>query len=226
MITVFDTETTGLEDNAEVVEMAAVWLNESTGRIEFQHDFLVNPSIPVTPAARAAHHITDEELRSALPRQHLPVDLLFPNDSAVAAHNLKFDVRMVGSTWPHVLLPERGICTYRCAKHLWPHAPGYSNGVLRYWLELKVPGADGLPAHRALADALVTTAILREQLELRSVDELVRLTAQPALLEKITFGKHRGTRWADVDKGFLRWVLSKDFDEDVMHTARVHLGLT
>jgi exodeoxyribonuclease X len=52
---------------------------------------------------------------------------------------------------------------------------------------------------------------------------LIKWTAEPALLPRITFGKYRGTKWADVDEGFLRWVADRDFDEDTLFTARSEL---
>jgi hypothetical protein len=45
---------------------------------------------------------------------------------------------------------------------------------------------------------------------------------QPALLTKVTFGKHRGSHWIDVPDGYLDWIISTaiGFDENVIHTAK------
>ena len=66
------------------------------------------------------------------------------------------------------------ICTYKAALRVWPDAPGYSNQVLRYWLRPKgfSPAIAGTP-HRALPDAYVTAFVLRELLEMETVEELI-----------------------------------------------------
>ncbi|WP_100690154.1 3'-5' exonuclease [Marinobacter aromaticivorans] len=61
METVFlDTETTGLDDDAQVVEIAIV---DSTGAVLFES--LVKPTVPVDPEAAAIHGIGPERLASA-----------------------------------------------------------------------------------------------------------------------------------------------------------------
>lgn len=225
MIVVVDTETTGLEPGAQVVELAAVWLDENTLRTTYAHSTLVRPTVPVQPDARAAHHITDEELAAAPQAAQLPLHAMLPPHAHMAAHNVEFDAAMLRGTWPTTPLPARHICTFKCSRHAWPQAPRHSNQVLRYWLDLPVPRAAGLPAHRALADAHVTTAVLQQLLQLYDVDQLVEMTRRPALLHTVTFGQHRGKLWSAVDKGFLRWILGKDFDEDTKYTARYYLGM-
>lgn len=117
------------------------------------------------------------------------------------------------------------ICTFKCALRLWPDAPSHSNQALRYWLDpVGLDRAIASRSHRALPDAYVTAFLLREMLREATVEQLVAWTREPALLTKIAFGKHRGKRWAEVDAGFLRWILTKDFDEDVLLTARAELA--
>lgn len=224
MIVVLDTETTGLGEEDQVIELAVVWLSEDDPEQErYKYSFLIRPTVPITPGARAAHHVTDAELAGKWPPQRHPVQLLLPPDAVVVAHNLEFDARMLLQTWPRLVLPSRRLCTWRASLHVWPDEDSHSNQALRYSRGLSVPGADGLPAHRALADALVTSALLRDMLRERSLGELVELSSQPALIKNVRFGKYRGQRWADMDSGYLRWVLSKNFDDDVMHTARYWL---
>ena len=85
------------------------------------------------------------------------------------------------------------ICTYKAALRLWPEAPGHGNQVLRYWLRPKdLDPVIASPPHRALPDAYVTAFILRELLELATVEELIAWTGEPALLPRVTFGQYRG----------------------------------
>lgn len=231
---VTDTETTGTEQGDQVVEIAICVLGEKT-----RWSSLVKPSVLVTHEARAAHHITDEELRTAwtmeeiLERRGLPEYGHLPEKEACAAepdwrredvvfvaHNAEFDRRMLlQSGVPEDVLPPRTICTWRCALHLFPDAPRHSNQVLRYYLDLVVPKLKA-PPHRAMPDVVVTSALLVRMLEERSAEELLQLTLQPALLSRVNFGKYRGMRWQDLDSGYLSWILGQDFDEDARHTAR------
>ena len=113
------------------------------------------------------------------------------------------------------------ICSYKAALRIWPHAPGHSNQVLRYWLKLPLEPERAFPAHRALPDAYVTAHLLRLQLNSASLDDLITWSQQPALLTNVTFGKHRGLQWTDVPDGYLDWIIaSSGFDENVMYTAK------
>jgi len=38
------------------------------------------------------------------------------------------------------------------------------------------------------------------------------------------YGKHFGTKWADVPRDYLQWVVKQDMDEDILFTARTILS--
>jgi exodeoxyribonuclease X len=217
---IMDTETTGVESHDQVVEISALLVSGSR-RVTWST--LVKPSVPVCPAARAAHHIGDEELALApTPAEVLlraPLGLL--KNSVMVAHNLDFDARLLTQSGLAALLPERRICTLRCSRHVWPASPGHSNQLLRYWLGLRVPSSTGLP-HRADADVVVTHLILEELLREHDIDALCRLTGKPVLLPTVQSGKYRGQPWSEMDEGYLRWVLDpkRQYGEDVTYTAR------
>lgn len=110
------------------------------------------------------------------------------------------------------------------AARLFPDAPAHSNQGLRYFL--KPPNLireKAALAHRAAPDAYVTAHLLMLMLERASVEQLIEWSSQPAILTRIPFGKLRGQSWDAADEGLLAWVLDKDFDEDVIFTARHHL---
>lgn len=215
---VIDTETTGLGEADQVIEFAAVWPGGHS-------HFLVRPTVPVNPEARAQHHITDRALAGATDapgwQPHLEGPLA--EHGTPAFHNAEFDMRLITQTWPEIAFAPH-ICTYRCALHLWPDAPSHSNQVLRYWLGLDVD-ADlmRLPPHRALPDAAVTYAILERMITERSEAELIALTQAPVVLHRVRFGKHVGQAWSEVPHDYLRWILKQNFDRDVLHTALHYL---
>ncbi len=220
-IAVADTETTGLGETDEVLEIAVVYLDED-GKAAMSHT-LIRPSVPVNVAARATHHISDEMLLAAPTMAEALAKMpgLLTAD-VLAAHNAEFDLRMLRQSGVSLkILPPRTICTYRCALHLFPDAPAHGNQVLRYHLGLGAPENGDLPTHRALSDAIVTAKLLIRMLEERSINQLVELTQMPVLLNTVRFGKHAGKLWQDVESDYLQWVLSKnDFNPDVTHTAR------
>lgn len=240
-LVVVDTETTGVDSEDQVVELALVTMQVVTRRllgrrvdsasIVAQWHSLIRPTVPVKPDARAAHHLTDAELALAptmeeyVARRGLPE---FDGDVVFAAHNASYDLeRLVASlglfnSSPRDMIPPRVICTWTCARHLWPNAPKYGNQVLRYWLELEVPPLSA-PPHRALPDAVVTACLLQRMLQERTVDELVELTATPVLLTTCPFNKHRGEPWSSVPSDYMRWILRQDFDADVRYTCEHYL---
>lgn len=144
----------------------------------------------------------------------------------LVGHNVEFDVRMLLQSGVEArLLPALHLCTWCCARHLWPDAPKYSNQTLRYWKELDVR-TDG-PSHRALPDAAVTEALLLLMLNEHTPEHLIHLTTKPVLQSKVGFGKHRGTPWSRVDTGYLRWLLSPNrqppFDDETRYAAQYWL---
>lgn len=234
IVRVVDLETTGLDAAEHGVVEAAWWDVYATGYQEGGPPFrwrvadggteaYVNPGRPIPPEASAVHHIIDEDVANArawantLPLIYDPVD----RDEVVAfcAHNAKFDRQW----FPDEAVGNRPwICTYKCALRLWPDAPGHSNQVLRYWR--KPQGLDRAvaeQAHSAYPDAYVTAHLLRDMLNAdHTVEQLVEWSSQPVLLTTVSFGKHRGARWSEVDSSYLEWVLRQDFDEDVLFTVR------
>ena len=220
-ILVVDTETTGFETTDEMVEVAAVWIQENT-RLGHYHS-LIRPHVPVNVEARAVHHITDEELNKAPTLEDSGFSMLLSAADILVAHNVEFDRRMLlQSGVPDAALPSRCVCTWRCALHLYPMAPRHSNQVLRYWLGLNIPKLKYHP-HRALPDALVTSELLLHMLKENTIEHLEELSTKPALLHTVKFGKRRGLKWQEMDTGFLAWVLSREFGIDEKHTARYWL---
>lgn len=230
---VLDTETTGLDTAvAQFVEIAAlVFNNDDPGEMVTMFEELANPGVPIPPEAKATHHIQERDLINARP----PADVLLSMFQAMTptssvdywvAHNAPYD-RGILALVNSAFMQYKWIDTVQCSKHLWPEAPGHSNQVLRYWLELDVDHMlpAGLYPHRALYDVIVTTAILRKMLESKTPEELYDLSTKPALLYKCNFPKHKGVLWKNVPKDYLQWaVKAPDMDPNVRHTAMYYLS--
>src|SRR6266699_3181021 len=221
MICVLDTETTGLDpETADIVELGVVILPDL-----YPFRSLVKPSMPIELRAMATHHIT--ELMVSEERDVSTVMLASPlvKATTLVAHNAGFDRGYIEKS---KLLPELPwVCTWRCARQIWPEAPFHSNQVLRYWLGLDLELHTGFgmdimkqPPHRALPDAWVTAHILKRMLVEHLIDDLIELTKQPILSTICHFGMHRGNPWEKVPKPYLRWLINKEFDADTIYTAK------
>ena len=224
-ILVMDCETTGLDPAKDGVVEAAAVLVDADKRLILEHwSELLDPRTPIPVEATAIHHIKNDDVRGKRGVSDFLGDFagrLAWDTYLPAAHYAAFDSLFLK-------LDRDWICTMRCAKHLWPDAPGHSNQVLRYW----VKGLDfyahlsgmAMPPHRALPDAWVSAhLVIRMLQEGHTVDDLLRLTKTPILLKTCRFGKHAGVEWRDVDRGYLAWILKGDhskWDPDIIHTAK------
>lgn len=226
---VVDTETTGLNPPADkVVSIAGVWIRAGAGALR-RESFLVDPGIPIPPEASAIHHIVDRHVAGSPSLAEVLPAFQGDDFDGYAAHNAAFDFSFLPAGGRPVL------CTMRLARKLWPKLSRYSNQYLRYFLQLEVPEAEGLPAHEALSDALVTSRLLQRELEwlrdhpqpgVETLQDLVAWVAAPNLLETCQFGsKHRGVPWAQVPKDYLQWMKRdvKDMDPDLRHTVEHYL---
>jgi exodeoxyribonuclease X len=223
---VLDTETTGDAEEDQVIEVAVVELELPSGKELSRWRSFVMPDVHIKPEARAAHHVSDNELEGAPTMSELlqagGIPGLTEEDVVPVAHNMSFDARLLRQSGLDV--GERVLCTWKLARHLYPHAPNHKNQTLRYWLGVEVPPCEG-PPHRAMPDALVTAGIFRHMLSEVSLDTLFELMDRPVLLETCNMGEKRGLPWSAQDVGLLRWVLDpkKKFDEDLLYTARYWL---
>lgn len=207
IIRVIDFETTGTEPPAaEVCEVGICDLNLETKTVHRPFNWLCLVKV-MPPEVRAVHHISLAECAA-----HSPFDTeemfstSYGTPNAIAAHNAEFETKFFTS-------PVPVICTYKAALRVWPDAPSHSNGALRYWLEdqglIAPEHALTQPAHRAGPDAYVTAHILLALFNTGVTGkEMVAWTKEPRLLPKCPIGAEwRGKKWAEVDSGFLRWMI-------------------
>lgn len=122
-----DTETTGLDEQAEIVEIAILALDGACLLSTY-----IRPSIPLTSAAMAVHGITEEILANAPSWPEVaPQVFTFLNGQTVVAHNADFDARMLAQTNQRYGLtcpdPRNWICTMKMLtagnNGRWPSLP-------------------------------------------------------------------------------------------------------
>jgi exodeoxyribonuclease X len=220
LIRVIDFETTGLPPDASVCEVGwcDVTVTDGVASVGDIESVLVNPGRPMPIEAMAVHHIRDADVADA-PSPDATFLKLMDGADAFAAHNAAFEQAFFkGGETPW-------ICTYRCGIRAWPDSPSHSNQALRYFLGLDLDER-AMPPHRAGPDAYVTARVLCELLAAHASAKLIKCSAEPALLVKCGFGKHRGAKWSEVPTDYLDWLLrQKDMGEDIHFTARHHLRL-
>lgn len=225
LIRVCDTETTGIEDPAEMVEIGWTdlrlfpngWAIESG-----PHSHIVRPGIPITFPAMAVHHITEVEAASGIDPDEVRV-MIGAGADILCSHNWSFDSRFIGSRLP-------AICTFKAARTAWPELQSHSNGSIRYEKGLCLGDERTMPSHRAGADTWVTAHILLELLKIYEPETLIEITGKPVTLIKMPFGKHFGKRFSEIDNGYLDFIVNKSdmrndpSKEDVVHSARAELA--
>ena len=165
-LVIFDTETTGLDNTAEIVEIACI-----DGKGNVLLDSLIKPSCPIPPGATAVHGITDADVCDAHGIGGLLGDLEVAwKGKTVAAYNLDYDLRLLRQSMAAayadgVLLPIRPNADIM-GLYAQYHGDWNEYHQSYTWQSLvKAMGQCGLSfegtAHRALADVKASLAVLQ-----------------------------------------------------------------
>ena len=176
-LAIFDTETTGVGPEAEIVEIAIV---DNAGKVLL--DSLVKPTSPIPAEVTAIHGITDADVAGAPTILELwpQIEAAF-DGRTLTSYNLAFDLRMIQQSLRHAginhLYSRRVVFTgnLRDELHLCimdMYAPLYGAWNFQYqsytWQSLgnavEQCGLDSFSdgaAHRALADARAALDVLK-----------------------------------------------------------------
>lgn len=226
MIIYLDTETTGVNDEDRLCQLA---YKTDQGH---QMDELFKPPIPIKFGAMATHHIT-EKMVAGMPAfagslaQANLVQLLQVPQSVVVAHNADFDLGML--TKEGVQIP-RYICTLKISRTLDTEGELESHKLqyLRYLYGMEIDAQ----AHDAWGDILVLERLFllywqkfqeRFASPREIYQEMFRISQNSVLMPKMTFGKHKGLHFRDIPKDYLQWMVGQDFDGDLLYTANYWL---
>jgi len=238
--TFFDTETTGFDEDDEVVQLAYI---DMAGEklTPFVKEF--KPSKPVGFKAMAIHGLTNEYLADK-PMLSDSIEMVsrFKKRGMTRcvgfAHNADFDIKMLSRNGASPEYPV--VDTLRCSKHLLEDAEGYSLGVLyyQYGLNRKMDDLASklkidtscLGAHNAMYDTMMLYLLAMHLLDKVDghVATLLRLTKQPVKVKEFPFGKYKGQRISDVaseNPGYLQWMLENisDMSEDLRYTLEQYV---
>ena len=232
---VADVETTGIDEEACVVQFALIRFVR--GRARERYSALIDPIIPIPSTASAIHLIRDRDVSGRPVLPEVADDIAeFVGDSFVVAHNAPFDHRfldMIGDNpW---------ICTLRLARRIWPDAPRHTNGVLRFHLDLDDEYDLGRgPMHDAETDALVTGYLFARELRLLAdrldtLHDVWDICWRPLPVTHFHYGrKHYGRPIAAIPPDYLKWVAQQQtlpenqrkilIDDDTLHAIQDELA--
>ena len=221
LVCLLDVETTGMEDDAKVVEIAALCGRFFDPQAPVLHrvDTLVNPGVPIPAVASAVHHITDDMVRGAPELDE--VMETFPVADLYVAHYAPFDRRFLPQ-----LKAAPWACTLKVAYAEFDDAPSYGLQALRYWLGTYPPPPNSGSAHRAMYDVWTLAGLF---MDLRSRgwnrERMIEVSSRPRLLRTIPFGKHKGAKLTDIPGDYLAWLRRQtDLDEDLAYTLKQMAG--
>ena len=231
VVRVIDTETAGqrLAEDA-VLEIGSIDLDLSTGAIFNPLQTLCDPAgVPINPHARKVHRISDAMLAGA-PFFAEAVRPFAPAKT-FAAQRAEFDRS-------RLCLTGRWLCTYKLALRAFPHVKAHGLQSLVKYVPLDLspvePMLAGLHPHRALYDAVCTAVLLRAIANVLMprchdvadfLERAERVSAAPALLAKLRFGRYKGIEIARVPDDYLDWLTREaGMDADAVYTAKHHLG--
>ncbi len=186
----------------------------------------------------------ENELREKLTK-------IFENN-IIIAHNLDFDADVLKRS--AIGFSDKQIDTLKVAKILWSEwvlqnddkkAPEYVNlQYLRYFFKhYEIVDQNGekecTTAHDAFWDVVVLEKIfyslfdiIKNKLDISEeeiLEKMMQMTSKQFILIKtMNLGKYRWMSFeevAQIDKGYLNWMVGADFSEDIKYTCKVWLGL-
>ncbi|MFV7790291.1 exonuclease domain-containing protein [Aliarcobacter lanthieri] len=234
----FDTETTGANEEDRVIQFGSMILNQK-GELEL-FDELCSSEIPIKLEAMEVHNITPDLLENK-PRAvdtnfYKRLEELNSSENYLIAHNINFDLDMIKKEG--FINNYQLVDTLRCAKHLFSELPYHRLQYLRYALELyKSEEKEAskysitIKAHDAIGDVLVMKLFLSKLVakcreiypSSNPMEKLTELTQTPVFINTFKFGKYKGQNIQEVakmDANYLNWMRTNmsDLDEDMKFT--------
>lgn len=243
-IVVLDVETTGKERSTDqIVELC---LQVGLGAPRFTEVWRIKPSVPIHPEAQAVHGITAADLEGCRTfAEHAPAIVeQLAAANVIVGYGVAFDLDVLQAELARAGMPPLDLQ----GKHvvdvlrLWHHVEPRTLAAAHE----KFCGEPLADAHAARSDVAATASVLMAMLEAFGLGgkpwpELAAIANPFPGRENwigpshhiqwdsngavIAFGKHRGARLDEIEPGFLRWVIDKDFPPHVKEVCRAALQL-
>ena len=242
-LAVFDLETTGTDvNNDRIVQIAIIRIEPSGTRTTFES--LINPQCPIPPGATAVHGITDEDVREqpTFLQIRTKVEEFFSGADLAGFNSIRFDQPLLEAELKRADIE----LSFEDARHLDAMTIFHRmerrdlSSAYRFYCNEELVGA-----HSALADTTATLEILDAQVgrydevpdtteelhdfcnadRAKFLDRDRKLAWNDSGEPEFTFGKLRGKTLKLVcsdpeGRGYLEWILKKDFGEDLKDILR------
>jgi DNA polymerase-3 subunit epsilon len=245
---IFDVETTGTDPRRDQVIEICVQMGlaaDAPARV-----WRIRPDVDISPGAQAVHGISMDELRDCPRFEAVAGEMraLLAEAEVLVGYNLAFDIDMLQAEYARLGQPPLELSGKQIIDpfRLWQQCePRTLQEAHRRFV-----GERFEAAHSASADVAATGRVLEGMLRafglpagdwpviarvceperLRWIGPSRHLQWSEAGRVELAFGKHRGTALADLaagtDRGFLRWVLDRDFPAHIHDICRRALELS
>lgn len=219
----FDLETTGLDPvNDRIIEIAIAKFNYD-GILE-SFETLIDPEKMIPQETIAIHNIT-EDMVIGKPKieELLPSILKKLSGHVIIGHGIKLDIEFIVQACKRFEVPTTiGSCRYidtlRLAR-LYGQSPTNSLEKLRMHFNIADEGA-----HRAMNDVIVNIDVFKYLTQnFKTTDSIFKRLENPIHLKTMPLGKHKGRPFHEIPTEYLRWALSKDFDQDLVFSIKSEL---
>jgi DNA polymerase III epsilon subunit-like protein len=217
----FDTETTGLGKDAEIIQIAYTYIKDANTESPkiVSKERVFKSEKPIEERAMEVHGITKEDQKNKVlfndSPEKIELEFLIREGYIPVAHNAKFDLARLRY---HGINVDRHICTMKLAIH-WDAESKLLNYKLQYlkeYFKLTVKAK----AHDAMGDVLVLEDVFAElerQLNI-SVGAMIKISVEPMTIKVMPFGKHKGMSLNLLPKGYLDWLDTIDVDPDLRYS--------
>jgi DNA polymerase III subunit epsilon len=153
---ILDTETTGLDNTAEIVQLSII---DGAGDVVI--NTFVHPTRPIPPEATAIHHITNQDVAVA-PKWETVFTLLqkIVEGKTLVIYNKDYDLRLIkqSSIAAGISFPVIGCKDVQCAMQAYSEFVGEWNDYRGSFRWQKLTGGD----HSALGDCRATLDLIRK----------------------------------------------------------------
>ncbi len=149
-VVILDTETTGLGQEAEIVQIAVI---DTAGNVLL--DTLVKPQTEIPAEASRIHGITDEMVADAPAFDAVQLGI---EGKTVVTYNANFDARMIRQSLAQYDKDAPAVKAYECAMETYAAYYGEWNDYFGSYKWQPLRGGD----HSAKGDCLATLALIRK----------------------------------------------------------------
>lgn len=235
---VLDLETTGTNTERDrIVEITLARFDPTTGLTEALEQRL-NPGVPIPPDAAKVHGITDEDVRdkprfSAIAAR---VDEMLEDADVIGYEHRRFDLPLIAAELARCGLKDPTVKarTIDVSAIFKSREPRTLSAAVGFFC-----GEVHTDAHGTTADVLATLQVLLAQFtrydDLPTEIDALNLIGREDYVDRtgkviwrngeacMNVGNYVGVPLRDVDKGFLSWVLGKNFPADTKEIVRAAL---